>query len=125
MWLFKLIKLTRRIRILLGGYKSMEERFGLFRLPAPLLPQVLYARLIPHCYQYNYCSTTYRKQIFTVRRLTDTIHQVHLRFYKDGWVTGHYELQPEQDPLGHLQGVDLDTLDDEEITEIEKTLLVN
>ena len=100
----------------------MEEKHKLFRLTGYMLPQMWYKQLIPHCYQYNYVSTTYLKQIFTVRKLTDLAHQIHLRFYSDGWVSGHYELQSEEDPFGHLNGVDLRELTPVEKAEIKQIL---
>ena len=120
--LFKLVKWTRTIRIFFGGYKAMEEKHKLFLRPKPLTPEQIYSLLIPHCYQYNHISTTYKKQIFTVRKLTSTEYQIHLRFYSDGWVSGHYELQPEQYPLGHLWGVDLRQLNKGEILVIREQL---
>ena len=113
--LFRLVKWTRAIRITLGGYKAMEEKHKFFRLPKPLTPREIHDRLIDDCYQYNPLSTTYKKQIWTVRKLTDIDHQIHLRFYSDGWVTGHYELQPEQWPIQHLRGKDLRPLNDGEM----------
>lgn len=120
--LFKLVKLTRAIRIALGGYKAMEEKHKLFQLSPPLSTRQIYKRLIPHCYQYNTMSTTYRKQIFTVRKLIDINHQIHIRFYNDGWVTGHHELQPEMWPKAHLQGRDLRPLNEGEIFKIKGQL---
>lgn len=112
--LYKLVKWTRAIRILFGGYKGMEEKHKLFQLPKPLTPRQITKRLIEHCYQYNALSTTYKKQIWTVRKLTDADHQIHLRFYSDGWVSGHFELQPELWPRQHLRGRDLTSLTNEE-----------
>lgn len=120
--LFKLVKWTRAIRIFFGGCTEMEERHKLFKLPVPLTPRQVYQRLIPACYQYNAISTTYRGQIWTVRQLSDLDHQVHLRFYEDGWVTGHYELQPEMWPMEHLRGADLRHLTDDEVAIIKKLL---
>lgn len=120
--LFKLVKLTRAIRIFFGGYKAMEEKHKLFELPYPFTPKEIYFRLIPHCYQYNTLSTTYKKQIFTVRKLVDFIHQIHLRFYSDGWVSGHYELQPDMFPMEHLKGVRLRPLNEFEVSELKKQL---
>ncbi len=113
--LFKLVKWSRAIRIFFGGYKAMEEKHKLFRLAEPPTPREIYRRLIDDCYQYNTMSTTYKKQIFTVRKLTDLHHQLHLRFYSDGWVTGHSELQPEMWPIAHLTGRDLRSLNKDEI----------
>lgn len=114
MWRYKLIKLTRAIRIFFGGYKAMEEKHKLFRLPEALTPREIAERFMPHQYYYNVASSTYRKQIYTVRRLVDLDHQYHLRFYSNGWVSGHYELRPEAHPLEHLGGVDLRSLTDRE-----------
>ena len=120
--LFKLVKATRAIRIALGGYKSIEEKHKLFRLPKPLTAREIYDRLIDDCYQYNAMSTTYKKQTFTVRKLTDIDHQLHLRFYSDGWVSGHFELQPDQWPLEHLRGKHLRPLNEGEIFKIKGQL---
>ena len=108
--LFKLVKWTRAVRIFFGGYTAMEEKHKLFQLPQVLTPREIYKELIADCYQYNALSSTYKKQIFTVRKLTDLNHQIHLRFYNDRWVSGHFELQPEQWPVEHLQGKDLRSL---------------
>ncbi len=102
--LFRLVKWSRAIRIFFGGYTAMEEKHKLFELPYPLTPREIYKKLIDDCYQYNTLSSTYKRQIFTVRKLTDLDHQIHLRFYSDTWVSGHWELQPEQWPVEHLQG---------------------
>lgn len=91
--LFRLVTLTRAVRIAFGGYKEMEEEHKLFQMPQPLTPREISRILIDDCYKYSALSTTYKKQIWTVRKLTDIDHQIHLRFYSDGWVTGHYELQ--------------------------------
>ena len=100
----------------------MEEKHKLFQLPKPLTPREIYRRLIDDCYQYNTMSTTYKKQIFTVRKLTDLDHQIHLRFYSDGWVSGHSELQPDQWPIAHLRGRDLRPLSQLEIIRLKVQL---
>jgi len=120
---YQLIKMTRRIRILLGGYRSMEEKHKLFQIPDILAHPVIIAKMLEgHSYYYNCLSTTYRKQIYTVRKLVDINHQYHLRFYKDGWVSGHYELRPEH-PLEHLDGVELRSLNEQEKEELWKILI--
>lgn len=113
--LFRLVKWTRAVRILFGGYTEMEEKHKLFQLPNLLTPRQIYYRLIDDCYQYNALSLTYKKQIFTVRKLTDIDHQIHLRFYSDRWVSGHYELAPEMWPTEHLQGNELRSLNEGEV----------
>ncbi|GAI80068.1 unnamed protein product [marine sediment metagenome] len=120
--LFKLVKWSRAIRIFFGGYTKMEEKHKLFELPYPLTPREIYKKLLDDCYQYNALSSTYKKQIFTVRKLTDIDHQIHLRFYSDTWVSGHYELQPEQWPVEHLQGKDLRSLNEGEIFKLKGQL---
>lgn len=121
--LFKLIKLIRVIKTWFTGNKPWEEMFKLFKLDGHLSPEQLCERLIPYCYQYNYMGACYHHQIFQARRLVDSKYQIHLRFYKSGWITGHYELQPEVDLLGHLWGEDLRELTFEEKREIRHALL--
>ena len=113
--LFRVVKWTRAVRILFGGYTKMEEKHKLFELPYPFTPREIYKRLLDDGYQYNTLSSTYKKQIFTVRKLIDLDHQIHLRFYSDRWVSGHYELQGDQWPVEHLQGKDLRALNKDEI----------
>ena len=120
--LFKLVKWTRAVRIFFGRYSGMEEKHALYLLQLHLTPKEIYQKLMPECYQYNTMSTTYKKQIFTVRKLTDLDHQIHLRFYSDGWVSGHYELQPDMSPALHLKGIDLRSLTREETEEIRSIL---
>jgi len=120
--LFRLVKWSRAIRILFGGYTAMEEKHKLFELPYPFTPREIYKKLLDDCYQYNALSSTYKKQIFTVRKLTDLDYQIHLRFYSDTWVSGHYELQPEQWPVEHLQGKDLRALNEGEIFKLKGQL---
>ncbi len=99
----------------------MEEKHKLFRLTEALKPEQIAEKLMTYGYFYNAVSTTHRKQIYTVRKLVDLDHQYHLRFYEDGWVTGHYELQPIH-PLDHLDGVALRALNVEEIATIKAEL---
>jgi len=120
--LFRLVKWSRATRIFFGGYTAMEEKHKLFQLPYPFTPREIYKRLLDDCYQYNALSSTYKKQIFTVRKLIDLDFQIHLRFYSDTWVSGHYELQPEQWPAEHLQGKGLRALNDSEIFKLKGQL---
>ena len=121
---YKLIKATRRIRILFGGYKSMELKHYMFTLPKVLTAKEISQRLWEHGWGYNAISTTYKKQIFTVRKVEPPRHQYHLRFYKNGAVSGHFEVDPIQFPLEHLDGVDLRHLTEEEKAEIKSQLEV-
>ncbi len=120
--LFKLVKATRAIRIFFGGYKGMEAKHRLFQLSKLLTPREISRILIGDCYQYNALSTTYRHQIWTIRKLTDVDHQIHLRFYSDRWVSGHYELQPEMWPVPHLEGRDLRPLNEGEVFKLKGQL---
>ena len=120
--LFRLVKWSRAIRIFFGRYTAMEEKHKLFQLPKLLTPREIYKELIDDGYQYNTLSSTYKRQIFTVRRLTDLNHQIHLRFYSNRWVSGHYELQPDQWPVEHLQGRDLRPLNESEVFKLKGQL---
>ena len=123
--LFRLVKWSRAIRIALGGYTAMEEKHKLFQLPKLLTPREIYKELIDDCYQYNALSYTYKKQIFTARKMTDIDHQIHLRFYSDRWVSGHYELAPDQWPVDHLKGEELRPLNEGEIFKLKGQLGVS
>lgn len=121
MWLFKFLRWTRTLLTYLFGNKYEDELFRLFQVPG-LTSEEFYERLIPYCHQYNYMGACYRRQIFQTRKLIGLEHQIHLRFYKDEWVTGHYELQPEFSPRQHLAGADLRPLFIEEIDNIREAL---
>lgn len=115
---YKLIRWSRQIRAWLGGGKEREAKHYMFTLPKPLTPEEIWGRLWPHDWGYNTTSTTYRGQIFTVKKLAPPKHQYHLRFYKDGVVTGHFEVDCINFPLEHLDGVDLRPLNEQEKQEI-------
>ncbi len=120
--LYKLIRWTRQIRAWFFGNKNEEGRFVIIRLKEPMAPLEFRKRLIPLCYEYNMFSTTYRGQIFTVRKVDpDVIHQYHLRLYPDR-VTGHYEIDWFHDEKAHNKGVDLRALTKGEIAEIRRRL---
>lgn len=119
MMLYKLVRFSRQIRCWLGGGKRREAPHRMFKLDKALPAEELRKRLIPLCYQYNQFSHTYRGQYWTCRRLDkDGIHQYHLRFYTNGEVTGHWELDPLLFPADHLKGIDLRSLKEREINEI-------
>ncbi len=78
MWRYKLIKATRRIRILLGGFKQMEEQHKLFILPKKFIdPKYISYTLLDNGYFYNTMSTTFNRQIYTVRKLIDNDYHRH------------------------------------------------
>lgn len=106
--LYKLLRWSRQLRIILSGNKDREDRFKLFQL----LPRIgdidFRKKLIELGYQENYFSHTFKDQIATVRKLAlDGKHQYHLRLYSDGWVTGHYEMDFFIYQKEHLNGKDL------------------
>ena len=111
---YNLVRWTRQIRIFFGGGKEMEEKHYLFTLHKPLKPQEIWDKLWDSGWGYNVLSTTYRKQIYTMRKLLPPRHQYHIRFYKDGKVSGHFEVDNIQFPLEHLDGADLRPFDDDE-----------
>jgi len=120
---FKIIKATRAIRIFFGKYTEMEEKHKLFKMPRVQADGAVIEGLLEgHSYYYNVASTTYKKQIYTCRKLIDHDHQIHLRFYTDGWVSGHYELRPDSHCLEHLDGVELRPLSEQERQEIKEML---
>lgn len=115
---YTIIKATRRLRILFGGFKEIEEQHKLFQLPKPPSAERIAGRLMAYRYYYNTLSTTYRKQVYTARKLVDLDHQVHVRAYSDGWVSAHYELRPDSHPLEHLDGEELRSLNEQEKEEL-------
>jgi hypothetical protein len=100
----------------------MEQNHYLFTLPKPLSPKEIWDRLWFSGWGYNALSQTYRGQIYTVRKIVPPKHQYHLRFYKNGDVSGHFEVDYIPFPLEHLDGVDLRALNQEEIAELKKEL---
>ena len=121
---YQLIKLTRQIRIWLTGSQHKEQEHKMFRLFDPAESRVaiewLGEVMRAHGFYYNCLSLTYREQIYTVRKLLGPDHQMHLRFYSDGWVTGHTELQPDTHPLEHLESVDCKPLSDAEKASVKR-----
>jgi hypothetical protein len=59
-----------------------------------------------------------------MRKVISPRYQYHLRFYKNGDVSGHFEVDNLQFPLEHLDGVDLRRLNDEEIAALKAELEV-
>jgi len=120
---YKIIRWTRQLRVFFGGGKEREAKHYMFTLPNPLSPKQIWERLWEHGWGYNVMSTTYRGQIFTVRKLVPPRHQFHLRFYKNGGVSGHFEVDNLQFPLEHLDSVDLRRLSEHEKQDIAKLLI--
>ncbi|GAI64112.1 unnamed protein product, partial [marine sediment metagenome] len=125
MFRYKLVRWTRQIRIFFGGGREIEQKHYLFTLPKPLTPKEIWQKLWLFGWGYNALSQTYKGQIYTMRRVVPTRHQYHLRFYKNGGVSGHFEVDNLQFPLEHLDGVDLRPLNNEEIAALKKELGVD
>ena len=125
MFRYKLVRWTRQIRIFFGGGKEIEQKHYLFTLPKPLTPEEIWQKLWLFGWGYNALSQTYKGQIYTMRRVVPPRHQYHLRFYKNGDVSGHFEVDNLQFPLEHLDGVDLRPLNNEEIAALKKELGVD
>ena len=119
---YKLVRWTRRIRIFFGGGKEMEQKHYLFTLPKPFTPEEIWGKLWVSSWGYNSISTTYRGQLYTMRKLVPPRHQYHIRFYKNGDVSGHFEVENLQFPLEHLDGVDLRPFNNEEIAALKSDL---
>jgi hypothetical protein len=111
---YNLVKWTRQIRIFFGGGREMEQKHYLFTLQNTLTPEEIWGKLWVSGWGYNVMSTTYKKQIYTMRKLVPPRHQYHIRFYKNGDVSGHFEVDNIQFPLEHLDGIDLRPFNDEE-----------
>jgi len=119
---FKLIRWTRQLRILLSGRKGMEQKHYLFKLRDPLSALSIWSRLWPYGWGYNATSHTYRGQIITLRKPVPPRYQYHLRFYRDGSVSGHFEVDPLQFPLEHIDAVEIRGLTQSEIDSLKKEL---
>ncbi len=106
--LFKLLRWSRQLRIWLSGNKDREERFKLFQVLPRIGSLDFRRKLITLGYQENLFSHTFKGQIFTVRKLDeDGKHQYHLRFYSDGFCTGHHEYDYFLYQKQHMNGKDL------------------
>ena len=85
-------------------------------------------KLIPLGYQYNYFSYNFTDQICNVRKLVlaheheNEIWQYHLRLYKYGTVTGHYEISYEENAGQHIRGEGLTEISEAEQEKIIEAL---
>ena len=119
---YNLVRWTRQIRIFFGGGKEVEQGHYLFTLEKTLTPKEIWEKLWAAGWGYNYLSITYKKQIYTMRKLVPPRHQYHIRFYKNGDVSGHFEVDNIQFPLEHLDGVDLRVFNSEETAALKAEL---
>jgi len=52
-------------------------------------------------------------ELFSMRKVHEGIFQYHLRFYKNGRITGHYEIAPEANIFKHLREICLEARKDD------------
>ncbi len=62
---------------------------------------------------YNDFSFRMNDEVYNVRKLVDSNYQIHMRIYRDGRVTGHFELRTEH-PTDHLKGIGFRALSKDE-----------
>ena len=116
--------------VLLGGNHKREPKFYLFTVPFPTTQASLTYicdKLWAEGWGFNLLSTTFRGEIYTLRKLAgDNQHQYHLRLYHkktDGIdFEGHYETDPMFFPAEHKDGVDLRLLTSDEKRDLRRLL---
>jgi len=110
-----IFRIQRFIYFLLKGVGKRETEHYLFTLEGPLNELELYQRLADTGWTPNYFGYIYSGQIYQCRRLLHRgKHQLHVRCYDDGRITGHFEISPEFNEKQHLAGVDLRTMNSRE-----------
>lgn len=108
-------RIHRWLYFLLKGIGKKETEHFLFQLVEPLSDFELYTRLADTGWTPNYAGYIYKGQIYQCRRLLHGgKHQLHVRCYDDGKITGHFEIAVEFDEKQHLAGVDLRTMNERE-----------
>ncbi len=100
--LYHLILLFRRIKIALARTKEPPE-YNLLEIDIKLPVKEITKKLWEYNYYYNDLSITYIGQVATWRRLVGLDYQIHLRLYKNGLVTGHFEVSTRHQS-SHLLG---------------------
>ena len=122
---WKIVKWWRRARIMLRIYSDRgKAEYFLFSLPESIPPKDFYEKVIPLHYQYDPFATQYRGQIFSVRKLEGQM-QYHVRVYKDGSISGHYEHNYEFHMKSHVSGQGCRTMLASEYAELEVVLGVS
>jgi len=118
-----IFRVNRFIRFLLTGLGKMESEHYLFTLSEPVSDVAVYSSLAARDWQPNYLGYVYKGQIYQCRRLVHRgKHQYHIRCYEDGKVTGHFEIAPEYDSGAHLAGVDLRTMNEQEVARLSEDI---
>lgn len=97
--------------------REEPARYQLFRIQPTTPLREIEERLHQHGYYYNDLSTSFLGQVGTWRKLVGPDHQIHIRLYKSGLVTGHFELATHHG-TDHLMGVGYRPLTKEEIAEL-------
>ena len=106
-----IFRVQRFIKFILKGVGKKEQEHYLFTFPDKSTDLELYVRLAGCGWTPNYMGYPYKGQIYQCRRLLKAgKYQLHVRIYRDGTVTGHFEITPEWDTSDHLSGVDLRTM---------------
>ena len=116
---------------ILRGWWKLQARFGkpepvefyLFTLVPRLDALEFRERLIPLCYQQNPFGIAYKGMVYQCQRLDpDGIHMFHVRYFENGQVTGHYEIDYFVDTASHNKSIDLRKFTNNEIMILEKKL---
>lgn len=96
-----------------GAYRQLHKwiarreeptRYRLFRIRPDTQMDQIEERLHRNGYYYNDLSTSFLGQRGTWRKLVGSDHQIHIRVYKSGIVTGHFEVATHHG-TDHLNGV--------------------
>lgn len=106
MSLGKILRVWWKTQARFGKLEPAE--FELFTISPPLPVLSFRKLLIPLCYQENVFGIAYRGMIYQCRKLDeDGIHMWHIRYYGNGRVTGHYEMDYYTHTAEHNRSVDL------------------
>lgn len=85
----------------------------------PLPMAELHSRLLKYGWQPYHRGYVYEGQVCQYRRVVDNgRHEYHIRFYRDGTITGHYSLTPEKGFIRHLFGIGSRPMAEEEASEL-------
>jgi len=125
-------QLWRRIKGIFVREREASDYFVVNFMPDP---EDFMRKLIPLGFQYNYFSYNFKDQICNVRKLVlestasipayeheNEIWQYHLRLYKYGKVTGHFEVSYEENAGQHIRGEGLIEIPEVERKKIKEAL---
>ena len=118
-----IFRIHRLIRFILHGIGKKEQGHYLFTIQNQLTDFDYYMSLADDGWVPNYLGYIYKGQVYQCRRLLRSgKYQLHVRIYRDGMVTGHFEITPEWDTSDHLSGIDLRTMTKREADELKEKL---